>query len=127
MIKLVAFVKRKPGMTSAEFYEHWEQRHGPLIAATPGLARCIVRYEQHRRTTDADWMGTEGYDGVTIQWMRSAQAFRDFLSDPAYAEVLAPDEASFLDQSATVWMVTGEPTVVIDGPLSDDGDAGEVR
>ena len=52
MVKLVAFLKRREGMTRDEFYEHWEGTHGPLIRSTPELARHIVRYEQHRRVPE---------------------------------------------------------------------------
>jgi uncharacterized protein (TIGR02118 family) len=118
MIKLIAFLKRKPGMTREAFYEHWEQRHAPLIAGTPELARHIVRYEQHRRTSVADWMGTDDYDGITVQWMESAAAFEAFIAEPTYAELIAPDEQSFLDTDALVWMITEEPRVAIDGPAT---------
>jgi uncharacterized protein (TIGR02118 family) len=118
MVKLVAFVKRKAGMSREEFYEHWEERHAPLIAGTPELARHIVRYEQHRRTPDADWMGTEEFDGITIQWMTSPAAFEAFIAEPKYAELVAPDEQRFLDTASLVWMVTDEPRIAIDGPFS---------
>lgn len=116
MIKLVCFLKRKEGMTREEFYDHWENRHGPLIAGTPELARHIVRYEQLRVTTHADWMGTEGYDGITLQWMTGPEAFEAFIAEPTYAELIAPDEQAFLDTSALVWMITEAPKVPIDGP-----------
>lgn len=115
MVKLVCFLKRKEGMTPEEFYDHWENRHGPLIANTPELARHIVRYEQLRRTSAADWMGTEGYDGITLQWMESAASFEAFIAEPKYAELIAPDEQHFLDTSALVWMITDEPRLPIAG------------
>ncbi len=116
MVKLVCFLKRKEGMTREEFYDHWENRHAPLIAGTPELARHIIRYEQLRRTTAADWMGNEMFDGITMQWMASAASFEAFLAEPTYAELIAPDEQRFLDTSALVWMITEEPTIAIDGP-----------
>ena len=116
MIKLVCFLKRREGMTREEFYDHWENRHAPLIASTPELARHIVRYEQLRVTTHAEWMGTEGYDGITLQWMTGPEAFEGFIGEPKYAELIAPDEQSFLDTSALVWMITEAPKVAIDGP-----------
>lgn len=115
MVKLVCFVKRKDGMSREEFYEHWENFHGPLIAATPELARHIIRYEQHRRTPYAEWMGNEEFDGITIQWMNSAEDFEAFINEPAYAELIAPDEKSFLDTDALVWMITDVPVVPIGG------------
>jgi uncharacterized protein (TIGR02118 family) len=116
MIKLVVFLKRKDGMSREEFYDHWENHHAPLIASTPELARHIIRYEQLRRTTDAAWMGTEDYDGITMQWMESSASFEAFIAEPTYAELIAPDEQRFLDTSALVWMITEEPKLPIDGP-----------
>lgn len=116
MIKLVCFLKRKPGTSLEEFYDHWENHHGPLIANTPELARHIVRYEQLRRTTAEPWMGNEGFDGITIQWMTSVDAFLAFINEPKYGELIGPDEQEFLDTPGLVWMVTGEPNVIIDGP-----------
>ena len=116
MIKLVVFLKRKDGMSREEFYDHWENHHAPLIANTPELARHIIRYEQLRRTTDAPWMGTEDYDGITMQWMESSASFEAFIAEPTYAELIAPDEQRFLDTSALVWMITEEPKLPIDGP-----------
>jgi len=116
MIKLVVFLKRKDGMSREEFYDHWENHHAPLIANTPELARHIIRYEQLRRTTDAPWMGTEDYDGITMQWMESSASFEAFIAEPTYTELIAPDEQRFLDTSALVWMITEEPKLPIDGP-----------
>ena len=118
MVKLICFLKRKDGLTREEFYDHWENRHAPLIAGTPELARHIVRYEQLRRTTHASWMGNAEFDGITLQWMESAESFEAFINEPKYAELIAPDEARFLDTSALVWMITEEPKIAMDGPAT---------
>ena len=60
-------------------------------------------------------MGTPGYDGITIQWFDSAADFEAFVAAPEYATVVAPDEQSFLDTDAFVWMITEEPVMTIDG------------
>ena len=116
MIKLVAMLKRKPGLTHEEFMDHWLNRHAPLIASTPEIARHIVRYEQLPRTGHADWMGSDGIDGITVQWMTGPEAFEAFVSEPKYAELIEPDEQAFLDRDAFVWMITEEPIVAMDGP-----------
>ncbi len=118
MVKLVCFLKRREGLTLEEFYEHWEGHHGPLIRDTPELARHIVRYEQHRKVAEPSWLGTPGYDGITIQWLESVDAFLAFCAEPAYAELIEPDEKSFLDRDKLVWMITEEPIVTMDGPIS---------
>ncbi|MBI2705212.1 MAG: EthD domain-containing protein [Actinobacteria bacterium] len=113
MIKLVAFLKRKPGMSADDFYDHWFNQHAPLIASTPELAQHIVRYEQLALDT-----GTDGYDGITIQWMESRASFEAFVAEPKYLELIYPDEGRFLDRDGIVWMISAEPRVVIDGPTS---------
>jgi len=120
MVKLVAFLKRRDGMTLDEFYEHWEGTHGPLIRSTPELARHLVRYEQHRRVPEPSWAGTKGYDGITIQWLDSVEAFSAFCAEPKYAELIEPDEERFLDRDSLIWMITDEPIVTIDGPTTSE-------
>jgi hypothetical protein len=115
MIRLTAVLKRNPALSQAEFEAHWLGHHAALIAGTPELARHIVRYEQHRRLPEPSWAGSEGYDGVTLQWFRSMDDFLAFLAEPAYAELVAPDEEHLLDKDAIVWLMTEEAAVAIDG------------
>jgi uncharacterized protein (TIGR02118 family) len=102
-------------MTSEEFHRHWKETHGPLIAKLPNLARHVVRYEQHRRLAGREHIGTEGYDGVAVQWFNSVDDFMAFVAEPDYGKHVYPDEEKFLDRSGLVWMLTEEPTVVIAG------------
>jgi uncharacterized protein (TIGR02118 family) len=121
MVKLIAMLHRSPEMTFEEFVAHWRDRHGPLIANTPALARHIVRYEQHPRHDRANALsGTEGVDGVAVQWMDSIDDFVGFISEPEYAELIAPDERRFLDMSKVTYVICEEPNVVIDGPRGED-------
>ena len=117
MVKLVCMLKRKAGLSLEAFNAHWFDVHGPLIRSTPELARHVVRYEQHRRVPEPDWAGTPGYDGVTIQWFESVESFSAFCAEPAYAELIEPDERTFLDRDALVWMITEEPRVTMDGAI----------
>ncbi len=118
MVKLICFLRRKEGLTPEEFHRHWTENHGPLIKSLPNLARHIVRYEQHRRIAGTEDLGTEGYDGVTIQWFDRLDDFLAFVGEPDYDQYIYPDEEKFLDRKSLVWMMTEEPTVVIDGPTS---------
>ena len=119
MVKLVCFLKRKEGLTLDEFYDHWFNSHGPMLASTEPFKTLVKRYEQHKRHAGApDWMGTPGYDGITIQWFDTVADFEAFVTAPEYATTVAPDEQSFLDTDAFVWMITEEPVITIDGPTS---------
>ena len=118
MVKLFALLRRRQGMSTEEFVSHWRDHHGPLIAGEPSLARHLRRYEQHVRHRPDALSGTEGCDGVAVQWFDSLDDFVGFMSEPAYAELVAPDEQRFLDMDRVEFIVTEEPTVVIDGPTT---------
>ncbi|MEI7885805.1 MAG: EthD domain-containing protein [Actinomycetes bacterium] len=115
MVKLFALLRRHPDMTTEEFVTHWRDHHGPLIKNEPLLARHIVRYEQHVRHRDGGLSGNEGLDGVAVQWFNSIDDFVGFMSEPAYASLIAPDEQRFLDMNTLEFIVTEEPTVIISG------------
>lgn len=118
MVKLFALIRRHPGMGVGEFREHWRDVHGPLIRDTPELARHIVRYEQHPRHRDDAMSGTDGIDGVAVQWFADMDEFVAFVSEPAYSDLIAPDERRFIDVDSIEFVITDEPDVVIGG---DDG------
>ena len=115
MIKLVCFLRRRPGMDLAAFHRHWLESHGPLIAGTPELARHIVRYEQNHRLDAEDALQRGDFDGATVQWLESMDAFRAFVAEPAYAELVAPDEKRFLDRADLVVLFTEAEEVIVDG------------
>ena len=115
-VKLIALLTRKAGLTPEQFYDHWENVHAPLILGTPELGRHIVRYEQLRPSEHASWMNMGHFDGVTIQWLEGPEALDAFIAEPKYAELIAPDEQSFLDTEKLVVLVTQEPLVAKDGP-----------
>ncbi len=119
MITLIATLYRKPGTTHQEFLDHWRNHHGPLLSGTPELARHIVRYEQYPRHSPGAISGSEGCDGVTIQWMHSIEDFVHFISEPKYTELIHPDEQAFLDMSRVTFVIGTAPHVVIDGPMTD--------
>jgi hypothetical protein len=119
MVKLFAVLRRNPEMTHQEFVDHWTGSHGPLIANEPTLARHIVRYEQHVRHHPGALSGNKDIDGVTEQWFRSMDDFVGFMSEPKYAELIAPDEQRFLDMEHLEFIVTEDPIVVIGGGADD--------
>ncbi len=93
MIKLTCLLKRREGMTPAEFQAYWKNNHGPLIATS----RCgshVIRYEQNPRPLDdyRDDDDRSGYDGVTVQWFASMDAYYAHMSEddsPAMFEDIA--------------------------------------
>lgn len=116
MIRLTAHLRRNPALSREEFLTHWRDVHGPLIRDTPSLARHIVRYEQHPPTDDRG-AGLGDIDGVAVQWFRSIDDLFAFVAEPAYRDVLHPDEQHLLDFTRMTVCFTAEPVVVIDGSV----------
>jgi hypothetical protein len=113
MVRLICLLKRKPGMTVEEFRDHWRNHHGPLITATPAIARHVVLYEQYLPADSPIPLGKE-FDGVTIMGFEKADDFLAFVSEDDYPKVIAPDEQSFLDMDGLVGIIVDEPTTVIE-------------
>jgi hypothetical protein len=127
MIELICYVKRKRGMDRDVFHDHWLNQHGPLVRDTPELSKYLLRYEQNHRTerdSERD-RGNAGHDGVAIQCFESMEAFTAFCSEPAYGELIAPDEEKFLDRSAFHLLIAAEPTLQM--PLEQESAAGGVK
>lgn len=114
MIKLICFVRRKPGMSADEFHRYWREQHGPLVARTTSGSH-VLRYEQNPRIRSEHDRDDDGYDGVTEQWFASVDDFYASLREPDYADIEA-DIEKFLDPARLVWILTEEPNVVIPGP-----------
>jgi hypothetical protein len=119
MIRLTALLKRNPALTRDEFLAHWRDVHAAKILSVPGIQQWLIRYEQHERIeTDAvPWTGTEGYDGMTIQWFRTVEDFYAMISDPDYRRIVNPDELALLDLGAVVAVLTEEPRTMLDGAV----------
>jgi uncharacterized protein (TIGR02118 family) len=115
MIRLTCLLKRRAGMTPAQFQEYWQNTHGPLIVSSQ-CGRHVARYEQHPRPLDS-YRGEDdrsGYDGVTIQWFDSMDAYHAHTSD-ADSPAMFDDLANFLDTDHLEFVLTEEPRVIIDG------------
>ena len=121
MIRLTALLRRHPALSADEFQAHWRDVHAPLILSVPGIERWVVRYEQHTRADlPGQWTGTEDVDGITLQWFRSIDDFMAMISDPAYREIVGPDEKVLVDLERSVFLLTDETDgrrVVIDGAV----------
>lgn len=124
MLRLTALLRRNPSLTHDEFLRHWREEHAPLMAI-PEIARHVVAYEQHAVAPGLpDWAGSPGWDGVTVQVFADLDGFLGFLAEPAYRELVAPDEDRLLDKGATQWLLTEDPVVVVAGPTGGGGSTG---
>ncbi len=114
MINAFTLLKRKPGLSVAEFQRYWRHQHADLIACLPGVKRYVQSHvlgEYHQAQEPI-------YDGIAELCVDNSQAFRDISESDAYAAVQA-DEENFIDRTAIALVLTDEH-VIKDGPVMDD-------
>jgi uncharacterized protein (TIGR02118 family) len=109
MVKIVAFFKRKPGISVEAFDRHWGTRHAELVRRLPGLRR----YVQNSTLPSAYRRREPVYDGVAEAWFDDGEALRVSGASREYAAVKA-DEANFIDAPSLGSLITDE-VVVVDG------------
>lgn len=103
MIKILAAVRRKPGMTHAEFLEYIEHQHGKIAKAKP---LGVKRYAQNHVIdsafgVDADITYTQTFhrDSITELFFENMPALIQTFSDPYTQQTTGPDAKNFADLS----------------------------
>lgn len=115
MVKMVAFFKRKPGVSVEDFQHYWRATHAALVVKLPG----IRRYVQSHTLRSGYRKGEPAYDGVAEVWFDDTDAMRAVAQISAYTAVRA-DEANFLDLS-TMGSIITEEYIIKDGPIPPHG------
>ncbi len=111
MVKVIYFVKRKPGMGLDQFGEYWRTRHADLVGRLPGLRR----YVQCRTIRSGYSKGEPIYDGVAELWFDDVEAMRR-LAGALEASAADADRAAFLDPRVGGSILT-EERVKKEGPI----------
>jgi hypothetical protein len=113
-IKIIWMLKRKPGITPAQFREHYERSHAAI--ARKYVGHLLISYTRNYQTEA--WGGTasepEGfrqrsfeYDCITELIVADEDAVDEMgriFGAPAASAELIEDELRFLDRGATVML-----------------------
>jgi len=105
MIKLIALLTRKPGMSRDDFIAYYETQHAPLMLRLAPMIHAYIR-------NFIDWAGafpaadgsTTDFDCVTEIWFATAADHAAALAiwaQPANAAAIAADEENIFDRSKT--------------------------
>ena len=124
MITMIVFVRRKQGLSREQFSQYWFEQHGPLVKSIPEFMRHVRKYIQYHPATGHAATGSlfgdiPGYDGVGEIWYDSREAMNASFQEPAYLEIIKPDELKFIDIAGCLSFI-GDERVMFDG-LSADG------
>jgi uncharacterized protein (TIGR02118 family) len=117
MIKFVALLKKKPGMSREALIEYYETKHVPLIR------ECIPSlYEYTRSYVMPEHMFVAGhnadvappppvFDVITEIWFTSMEKYREMhaaTADPAVDDRIKRDEENFLDRTSMTMFLVDE-------------------
>jgi len=113
MVKVIAMMKRKPGITPEEFARYWYEEHAPLgfeILPDDIHIRGYVQNYSVRNEGDQE----PEFDGLVEFCLDDVQAFQRwftwFMSDAA--KPMRDDEKNFMDSSTVKLMIVQERVVV---------------
>jgi len=119
MLKCIALLKRREGMSREAFIDYYETRHAPLIAS---LAPQILDYRRNFVAADGRFeFGTAiDFDCVTELFFADRAAYELFAArcaEPEVAQRIADDEEHVFDRAASRMMIVEERG----GPLPGRG------
>jgi uncharacterized protein (TIGR02118 family) len=111
MVKLIALLKRKPGMTREEFSKRWLTEHTKLSSRMPGLREYRINIATPRQP---EGTGDEPlYDGTAELWWDSIDDMEAaFASDKGVAA--GADADLFSDVRIHIYM---DEYMVVPGPV----------
>ena len=118
VIKVMALLTRKPGLTLEQFDTHWHKPHGiPLTLNIEGIRHSV----QNARLADADDLADAPFDGIPEVWLDDLAAAAGMQQAPGYAEADA-DQQHFMDIPKLQFLLTDEEPVDGEcGPGDTDG------
>lgn len=120
MIKMMAAICRKPGMTHAEYVAYVQHVHGAISTEEPLTLR---RYVQNHVFDAAFGSGTEAVhamtvarDSVTELWWDSPKDMGENFAHEHVRTKVGPDAANFADASRTLSLVAVEAEQAVPHP-----------
>jgi len=113
MIKNIALLKRKDGISREDFIAYYETKHVPLILSLfPDIAKYVRNFlsDEGQRYMFPNASPID-FDVVTEIWLKDRAAYDRFTAIAADPDVMAKvmaDEAHFLDSSRSRMFVVEE-------------------
>lgn len=119
-VKLVHFLRRKPGVSSEQFNELWQGRHAALVDGLNTDQPIIRKYVQNAalRLDGEAFKGSlfekgevEGHAGIEEFWFDSLDDLARLAGDERWKRALDQSESGFVDPAGSFSMVTTERVV----------------
>jgi uncharacterized protein (TIGR02118 family) len=109
MVKAIALLKRRPGLSSEQFRQHYEEVHAPLAKRVfPFIKKYVRNYVTTMPFSSGD--KEPEFDCVTEEWFDNMEGFHTmldiYMKEPGRA--IREDEKEFLDRSRVVYLIVEE-------------------
>jgi uncharacterized protein (TIGR02118 family) len=110
VIKLFAFLRRKPELTREEFFRYWRDVHAPLLLHDAELAGYVRRYVLNLAISGADVpvMTFSDFDGVAEVWFESLDDLRAAVGAPGHQRASASSSERFVDRDRSIRLAAKE-------------------
>jgi len=106
MVKGIAVLKRKPGLSREEFVRHYEEVHVPLVLSH---FRTMRRYVRNYVTAPPSGEGPD-FDCITEFWFDSGKELKRVYDvyESDVGEVIRNDEERFIDRTKMLFFRVDE-------------------
>jgi uncharacterized protein (TIGR02118 family) len=104
MLKFAVVGYRRPDMTRAQLRRYFEEVHGPLAMAIPGLRRYVQNHVEPDERRDPPW------DVIVEMWFDDREAMEAAWRSEAGRRATA-DNVNCLDLERTRWSVVDEVVI----------------
>jgi hypothetical protein len=92
-VKITTLLKRRPGLSLADYHEASLTAYAPVANGLPGLRRHL-----HCHTRDGAYVfGEAGFDSVEQWWFDDVASLRAALGSPYFTDRVAPARAAIVD------------------------------
>lgn len=122
MIKTMAAIRRKPGMTQQEYFRYIRDVHGALSRANPLTIRRYVQNHvfdsAYGAAADCAYQTFFHRDSVTELYFDGFEAMMGAFTDPYVRDVVGPDGAKFNDLSTSLAMLARDIEIDVSQPGS---------
>jgi len=112
VIKLTAFLTRKPDLSEEQFSAYWREKHAPLVLSLAPFTSLVRRYIQQRPAEGvSNQLPLVPYDGIAELWFDNLGDVLKLLGHELFLSVVAMDEENFLDRSRTAIFISQETAI----------------
>lgn len=122
MIKTIAAIRRKPGMTQQEYFRYIRDVHGALAQTNPLTIRRYVQSHvfdsAYGAAADRAYQAFFHRDSVTELYFDGFEAMMRTFTDPYVRDVVGPDGAHFNDLSTSLAILARDIEIGVSQPGS---------